>query len=187
MKKVLTAFLLFTLLCIGTSFGQEKLQTKLDSITKTKSDSVHIIKLIDNMSDKIYYMTNKSFVVINETGKIGFKVDVHISKKIEFDFVTIKSVGIGNCNENDEIIILLENGQKITKKSWQEFNCKGNSYFNLNDNDIILLKSSPLSKIRLKNGRSYDSYTGDVQNKDKQWFIQLFNQLDRKNFTEVNE
>lgn len=36
-------------------------------------------------------------------------------------------------------------------------------------------------------GRSYDSFTGDVQNKDKQWFIQLFNSLDKKNITEITK
>jgi hypothetical protein len=96
----------------------------------------------------------------------------------------VTMVGIGTCNENDEIIILFENGEKITKKSWKKFNCNGEAYFNLTDKEIDLLKKIPMSKIRMSNGRSYDSYTGDVKTKDKRYFIQLFYALDNNLVTE---
>ena len=66
-------------------------------------------------------------------------------------------VGIGTCNEKDEIIILFENGQKITKISWKGFNCEGKAYFNMTEEDIELLRTCPLSKIRMTNGKSFDT------------------------------
>lgn len=80
--------------------------------------------------------------------------------------------------ENDEIIILFESGEKITKTSWNR--CYGEAYFNMNEKEIQLLRTQPISKIRMTNGRTYDSYTGDVQEKDKRYFIQLFYALDNK-------
>jgi hypothetical protein len=94
--------------------------------------------------------------------------------------ITVVMVGIGSCNENDEIIILFENGEKIVKKSWNSFNCDGEAYFNINELEMKLLRTLPMSKIRMTNGRSFDSYTGDVIAKDKRYFIQLLYALDNK-------
>jgi hypothetical protein len=97
--------------------------------------------------------------------------------------ITATMVGIGGCNENDEIIILFENGEKIIKTSWKEFNCDGETYFNMDEEDIELLRTQPLSKIRMTNGRTYDSYTGDVKQKDKRYFIQVLYALDNNLIT----
>jgi hypothetical protein len=43
-----------------------------------------------------------------------------------------------------------------------------------------LLKTVPISKIRMTNGRTYHSYTGEVKDKDKRYFIDLFNAIDSK-------
>jgi hypothetical protein len=132
------------------------------------------------MSNKTYVYGNRAFVVSNDVGKIGFRVDTYIRDNMTFGFIVVTMVGIGSCNENDEIIILFESGEKITKKSWKDFNCEGEAYFNLTEKEINLLKTQPISKIRMTNGRSYDNYTGDVKVKDKRYFIQLFYALDNK-------
>ena len=54
----------------------------------------------------------------------------------------------------------------------------------MNEKEIQLLRTQPISKIRMTNGRTYDSYTGDVKEKDKRYFIQLFYALDNKLLTE---
>ena len=79
---------------------------------------------------------------------------------------------------------MFENGGKITKKSWNDFNCEGNAYFYLTKDEIELLRTNPLSKIRMINGRTYDSFTGEVQKKDKRYFIQIFYALDNNLFSE---
>lgn len=178
---------LVTMLCI-LSFkqdGKSNYTTKENTTEiKQSNDSVFLIKKIDEMSGKTYIFCNRSFIISNDDKSKGFRVDVFIMPDITFKFITVTMVGIGGCNEKDEIIILFENGEKITKKSWNKFNCDGEAYFFLDQKDINLLITHTLSKIRMTNGRSYDSYTGDVKEKDKRYFIQLFYALDNKLVTE---
>jgi hypothetical protein len=172
MKKV-KAMMMTLMMCLITilSFGQ--------------TDSVYVIRENDAMSGKTYVYGSRDFVCANDAGKIGFRVSTHInSGNLTFSMITATMVGIGSCNENDEIIILFDNGEKITKTSWKKFNCDGETYFNMNEKDIQLLRTQPLSKIRMTNGRTYDSYTGDVKQKDKRYFIQLFYSLDNNLITD---
>ena len=172
--KNLKVMMMTLMMCLMTmvSFGQNS------------ADSVYVIKETDAMSNKTYVYGNRAFIVANDAGKVGFRVDTYIRDNMSFGFITVTMVGIGSCNENDEIIILFENGEKITKKSWKDFNCEGEAYFNLTKKEIDLLRTQPISKIRMTNGRTYDSYTGDVKAKDKRYFIQLFYALDNKLVTE---
>ena len=172
--KNLKVMMMTLMMCLMTmvSFGQ------------TSKDSVYVVKETDAMSGKTYVYGNRAFIVANDAGKVGFRVDTYIKDDLSFGMITVTMVGIGNCNENDEIIILFENGEKITKKSWKKFNCDGEAYFNMNEKEIQLLRTQPISKIRMTNGRTYDSYTGDVKEKDKRYFIQLFYALDNKLLTE---
>ena len=153
------------------SFGQNK-------------DSVYVINEVDEMSGKNYIYSSREFICSNSEGNIGFKIDAHInSKDSTFSMITATMVGIGACNENDEIILLFANGEKITRTSWKGFNCEGTAYFYMYPEDLEILRTQTLSKIRMTNGRTYDSYTGDVKQKDKRYFIQLFYALDNKLFT----
>ncbi len=155
------------------------------SFGQTAKDSVYLVKEIDVMSDMTCIYANRSFIVANDAGKIGFHVGTLIKDDFTLILIAVTMVGIGNCNENDEIIILFENGDKITKESWKKFNCDGEAWFNsLTEKEIDLLRTQKLSKIRMTNGRTYDSYTGDVKEKDKRYFIQLFYSLDNKLVTE---
>jgi len=145
-----------------------------------QKDSVYVIKSSDAMSGKTYIYGSKNFVVANETKDKGFIVDTYIDDNLSLRMITVVMVGIGTCNENDEIIILFENGEKIVKKSWKTFNCDGEAYFNITESEMKLLRTLPMDKVRMTNGRSFDSYTGDVSAKDKRYFIQLFYALDNK-------
>lgn len=153
------------------------------SFGQTSKDSVYVVKETDTMSGETYVYGSRAFIVANDEGEIGFIVDTYIKDDLSLGMITVTMVGIGNCNENDEIIILFENGEKIIKKSWKKFNCDGEAYFNMNEKEIQLLRTQPISKIRMTNGRTYDSYTGVVKEKDKRYFIQLFYALDNKLLT----
>lgn len=172
--KVMTITLMMCLMTMF-SFGQTE-------------DSVYVVKATDDMSGETYVYGSRDFVCANDAVKIGFRVSTYIdflnSDKLSVSMITVTMVGIGGCNENDEMIILFENGEKITKTSWKKFNCDGETYFNMNKKDIQLLRTQPLSKIRMTNGRTYDSYTGDVKQKDKRYFIQLFYALDNNLITD---
>jgi hypothetical protein len=143
-------------------------------------DSVYVIKRSDAMNGKTYIYGSRNFVVANDTKEEGFIVDTYINDNLSLHLITVVMVNIGGCNENDEIIILFENGEKIVKKSWKSFNCDGEAYFNINELEMKLLRTLPMAKIRMTNGRSFDSYTGDVIAKDKRYFIQLLYALDNK-------
>jgi hypothetical protein len=161
-----TAMALMLCLLTAAAYGQK--------------DSVYVIKTIDEMTNETFLYANRGFVVANETSTKGFKVSPFIETDYTMSGIIVTIVGIGNCNENNEMIILFENGDKLTKKSWNKFNCEGEAYFDFSDKELILLKSQPISKIRITNGRSYESFTGDVKNADKNYFIKLFYALDNK-------
>jgi hypothetical protein len=181
---------LFSLVSFGqkVSVGQKKSVGQKVPVVQKKSvgqtDSVYLIKEIDEMTGEGYIFTNRDFVVANEDKTVGFKIRATIGGDLSVSSLTVEMAGIGGCNENDEIIILFENGEKITMTSWKKFNCEGIAYFDPNENEIKLLKTQPMSKIRMTNGRSYDSYTGDVKQKDKRYFIQFYYAVDNNLITD---
>ena len=120
---------------------QKQIEDSL-KIVKQKQieDSVYLVKETDEMSGKTYVYGNRAFIVANDAGEVGFRVGTYIRDNMSFGFITVTMVGIGNCNENDEIIILFENGERITKKSWLKFNCDGDAYFFMNEKEIQLLR-----------------------------------------------
>ncbi len=156
----------------------------ISSIAYSQTDSTYIIREVDYMSDEVYFYANRGIVVANQEQTMGFGVHAYFGKKLEFKMITANMVGIGNCNENDKMIILFENGEKIILKSWNGFNCDGDAYFYVKNMD--LLKTQPLSKIRMTNGYTYDSYTGDVQDKDKNYFIKLFSDIENNKYININ-
>ena len=151
----------------------------LNSFLYGQSDTVYVIKSVDDMSKKTYHYSSRKFLVSDDDVKVGFAIDVHISNELKLEMITAEMVGIGHCNEKDEIIIMLENGETISIKSWLEFNCEGEAYFTLKESDLELLRKSPLLKIRMTNGYSHDSFTNYVNKKDRRYFIQLLYALDR--------
>ena len=164
---------------------QKRIEDSLKVVEQKRiEDSVYLVKETDEMSGKTYVYGKRRVIVANEAGEGGVGVGADIRDNMSFGFISVTMVGIGSCNENDEIIILFENGERITKKSWLEFNCDGDAYFYMNEKEIQLLRTQPMSKIRMTNGWTYDSYTGDVKEKDKRYFIQLFYALDNKLLTE---
>jgi hypothetical protein len=171
MKKS-KAFMATLVMCftIITSFAQ----------TTTQIDTVYVTKETDAMSGKIFIYPSRAFVVANDENKKGFRISGFIRDNLTLASIHVTMVGLGRCNEDDEIIILFENGQKITAKSWKKFNCEGDAYFNINDKDSEILRTQKLSKIRMTNGRTFDSYTGDVKAKDVKYFMQLLHCLDNK-------
>lgn len=157
-----------------------------ETFSQSQSDSVYIIRETDDMSGKVYVYGNRAFIVSNPENTTGFRISTYITDQFEVGMITVKMVGLGGCNENDEMIILLENGEKITKRSWKKFNCEGEAYFSLDNYDLDLLRKTPISKIRITNGRTYKSYTGEVKTKDKRYFIQLLYSIDNKISTNKN-
>lgn len=140
---------------------------------------VSIVRHQDEMTDKVYYLPSEGIVIKSENGESGFRVRLSIKEKNgEFsqDGLVIKAVNIGGCYENNKLTMLFENGEKFTIGSWNKFNCDGDVYFDVPNKNWELLKSQKLMKMRFENGRTYDSLTGEVD--DKEHFILLNKQME---------
>ncbi len=163
MKKILTtaAALLITI----SSFAQLTIKEKTDEMT-----------------EQTYYNVSEGLICTNKESTKGFRIDANVTTKIDkkvIDNLIVKFVGLEKCNEKNSLIILFDNGEKITLTSWNKFNCKAKGYFSLNPKTIEALKHNEISKIRVMNGRSFKSYTNELEYKN--YFIELFEALDKIN------
>ena len=154
MKKV-SMVLLFALVTI-VSFGQNQ-----------------IVHEHDVMEDKNYYSLKKHLLV-SDDGKKGFIVDFYLGykdNKVIYKGLTVTAAQIGSCHENDQLIVLFDDGTKETFSMWNKFNCSGDVYLDWNGSGINTLNKS-VKAIRLSNGRTYDSYTKELTKpEDKQFFM----------------
>lgn len=180
MRKLLAvlgiSLLLFSCNQNGTS---TKKPYRIDKLL-SELDSVYIIKKIDEMSGETSVRVNRFLWLGDDDGVSRFAVSPHIEVDSVFSLVSVIMMDMGNCNENDEIIILFDNGERIIKKSFNKFNCDGIALFDMNKEEIQLLRTQPISKIRITNGYTHDSYTSYVKENDKRYFIKLFYILDNK-------
>jgi hypothetical protein len=70
----------------------------------------------------------------------------------------------------------------VIKIENKEFNCDGNVWITPKSSDIELMRNQPISKMRVTNGRNYESYTfDDLDDVMKNYFINLFKSLDDGN------
>jgi hypothetical protein len=132
---------------------------------------------IDKMTDREYFLSTKNFVCANTQKTQGFVITNSfkgVDGKLEQNGFILKNIGIGNCDENDELIFLFDDESKITITSWNKFNCDGKAYFNLRDSEYDLLKSKKVTAIRFKNGYSYESLTYTLKREEQGFFINVY-------------
>ena len=204
MKKINKALLITTsiLLTIST-FAQtnntivketvSNVVTKTDTpVTQTEpntSEKYQLLYYKDIMTDK-EYIYSKDRILYFEDGKKGFSVSIswNFEKgKVNYNGISVKSVGIGSCVENDDLIILFEDNTKVSLKSWNKFNCNGNSYFDLNAKELNNLNKR-IKGIRFQNGRSFESSTYQIsKEKDITFFIDAKNALDMQIYKVVDK
>jgi hypothetical protein len=82
-------------------------------------------------------------------------------------------VGIGNCVENNTFIVKFSDESKIELKSWNDFNCEGDAWFSVKEDNLKSLETKKITKIRVQNGRTFESFTMEVPEIDSDYFIQL--------------
>ena len=162
MKKIKTITILAAILLANLCYSQK--------------DSVYISKLVDDMSDKISYFPSRKMMCSDDDSKAAFAVSVfmkHQDDQLRVVNLSIRSTGIGSCLEKDVLIIMFEDDSKINLVSWNDFNCKGNSWFNVSGSDIEKLSTLKIKKVKFQNGRSFESLTKEITD-DKDYFTQLF-------------
>jgi hypothetical protein len=163
MKKV---FMVFGLAMVSlTSYSQE------------------ILKHVDVMNDRVYWIDKPGQVFYGEDKQTGFRIDASFKLNQNSPIISgVQTLIVGmGCVENVEIIILFEDGSKITKYSWNKFNCDGNAWFLFTPRELDILSTKRISKIRLTNGFKYKSMTVDVTDPD--YFINLAQKAANNEFT----
>lgn len=163
---------------IALAFLSTSCFSQSDSTKQIKTDtSYYITKMVDDMTDKVYYYSRLRLVLANDEKTKGFNMELNMDGKsgngISITGISVKMVNIGSCCENNTLIIMFEGGDKISLKSWNKFNCEGNAYFSLSKKDIELLSNKRIAKVRVENGRTYDSFTKDVPEEKQDYFVQV--------------
>ena len=132
---------------------------------------------IDKMTDKEYFLSTKNFVCANTQKTQGFVITNSfkgVDGKLQQNGIILKNIGVGSCDENDELIFLFEDDSKITITSWNKFNCDGKAYFSFSDSNYDLLKSKKVKAIRFKNGYSYESLTYSLTKEEQSFFVNVY-------------
>jgi hypothetical protein len=146
--------------------------------SQAQKDSVYVVEQKDEMTDKVYYYPSRQIICQNpELKSQGFAISFFIKKNkkgIEVGELKMKVIGVGSCHEKDEVIFLMEDETKIKATMWNEFNCDGKVWCQISDSDKEILAKKKVVKIRVQNGRSFESYTHTISDADKDYFIQLF-------------
>lgn len=145
-----------------------------------------IIKDCDDMTDKCIYYPRQKMAVANEEKTTGFTMTTLISNengRLAVTDIMVQSVNIGNCNENDKLIIMLDDSTKISLNSWNKFNCEGNAWFSLKQSEIDRLGSHKMIKAYFQNGRSYESFSNAVLLEDQNYFLNIINDCRNNKFT----
>lgn len=160
-------------------------QEKTDTSTSTEeTGDIYIIKEVDDMTDKVYYYMSKGLLCVNDEQNKGFRVNYSFSAKggvVKIDGLSVKSVGLG-CVKATSLIFLFEDGSKINITSWNDFNCKGNSWFMASAANQKKLAEKKIAKIRVQNGDNGKSYTQELTGADQSYFINSTNALKNKDF-----
>lgn len=175
MKNLKILSILFVLLS-NTIYSQNK-SIKISSLP----DSLIILKKYDDMKDVVRYITSYDLKCYD--GDEGFEFFGYLGHMLSFDYIFIKTYGLGDCNENNELIIMFEDNSKIILRSVDSFNCKGSSMFELTSSDKKKLSKLKIIKIRYTNGRSYESLTYEI---NTDYFIKLIRMIKNKQTFELN-
>lgn len=145
-----------------------------------------IVKDCDDMTDKCVYYPRHNMILANDNKTVGFTVDARIVEKagqLAVADIMVVSVNIGGCNEGDKLILMLSDSTKLSLVSWNKFNCEGNAWFSLRESDVNRLASHKIIKAYFQNGRSYDSFTKEIEGEDQDYFVKLIADCRENKFT----
>jgi hypothetical protein len=152
----------------------------------TTINGQEILKYTDSMTDRVIWADSPGQVFYDETIEIGFRINAAFrfnQTESIISGVNTRIVGMG-CVENVQLIILFEDGTKISKYSWNKFNCDGDAWFLFTTKELNMLANKPIAKIRLTNGYKYKTITVDVE--APTYFITLFEKVARDEYKTVD-
>lgn len=131
----------------------------------TKSQNV-IQYCKDKMTDKEYVFFKEDLLCSKDKVK-GFIISVmltYVDGKAKYNGIYVLSVGVGSsCVENSTLDFLFTDESRVSLLSWNDFNCDGESKFDLDADKFDLLSKKKIKAIRFTNGRTYDQYTYNLK------------------------
>lgn len=151
----------------------------------SQENSIELCK--DIMTDKEYVYFKKD-LLCSDDGKKGFIISIRLKMndgKSVYDGLYVKSSGIGSCVENNTLTFLFEDSTKFNIGSWNKFNCEGTSYMDFQKNKFDDINTKKVKAIRFSNGRTYDSYTYQLKDSEKSYFINCENLINSGIFKQV--
>jgi hypothetical protein len=115
----------------------------------------------DDMSGDEFLIEDKQEITYNGDSKSEGVIWSLTTRKKEGVWtasgLSLKVYGL-SCLENTEVIIMFEDGTKITTTQWNKFNCDEDVWTTQSKSELEMLKTLPIKKIRVTNGRSFKSY-----------------------------
>lgn len=143
------------------------------------------------MEDKTYYFSSEKLICVDDSRDKGFGVSFDFLTKRKTKEAAISGVSVASkgfsCVENSTLVFLFEDNQKIKLKSWNKFNCDGNSWFGLRKKELKLLQTKKLKKIKYQNGRNFTSLTYELKEEEESYFIEISEALTNKDIRIVTK
>lgn len=152
-------------------------------LAATAQAQITINEQIDDMTDEVSYSPSERFFVSNSAKTEGFAIDVMLDVEDENIYVqgwVVITASLGDCNEDNQLIVLFEDDTRITLNSFNDFNCDEVAFFALDLEQEVYIATKRIKKMRFKNGFSYDVYTNEVEVQD--YFIQLYDAIENENY-----
>lgn len=161
------------------------LSTLLALLTSITLNAQEITIEKDEITGEVSYLVSRNLVLSNSNKTSGFVIQPYIKLydgKLMFAEFIVKTLNVGSdCVEKNTMIILFEDNSKYELNSWNKFNCNATSYMSMLTGLTEKLESTTIKKIRVTNGRDYNSLTLDVDDKNKSYFINILKSLKNLN------
>jgi len=146
------------------------------SVAQAQTDSIYTYQAENPTTMEKTTFASKSMICFNYLDTAGFTITPSIDSYGKIQNILVKFFNIGNCNENDRLYILFEDGIILTAIGWNKFACKQISYLSFDAEMQIKLKTVPIKTIMFSNGFSNeDFFTSEIHSR---YFIQLYKSLE---------
>lgn len=139
----------------------------------------------DDMTGKEYLLVGEKEITYNGDSKTEGVVWGVSTRKKEGVWtasgLSLTVIGL-SCLENTEVIVMFEDGTKLTAIQWNKFNCDDNVWTTQSNSELEMLRTLPIKKIRVTNKRNYKMYDFPSISPDMStYYMKLFKSLDDGN------
>lgn len=169
-------------LCLNSSQANE-----LESVTTFKSKEGFELTITQDLMDDSESLSVGTLKGVSEANDKGIVIAPSFKKEKGqwvYNYLMVGAVGIGNCHEKSELLILFEDGSKRSFYQWGDFTCDTYMGFDLSESLRTEGTRSPIKAMRLSNGYSYEKWTHIVKDQDeKNFLLRVFRAVDELNNT----